>query len=118
MKNLNNQVQLIGRIGNALEIKETKTGKKFLNLSIATNEFYKTQDGERKQDTTWHKVIAWNKPAELMYNLLAKGNEIMIQGKLSSRSYDDKKGEKQYITEVVVGNFLKLDKNTKSDLPF
>lgn len=118
MKNLNNQVQLIGRIGNDLELKETKNGKKFLNLSVATNEYYKNEKGERQQETTWHKVTAWNKPAELMHNLLEKGTEIMVQGKLSNRSYEDKNGDKQYITEVVVNNFLKLDKQTKQDLPF
>lgn len=118
MKNLNNQVQLIGRIGNDLELKETKSGNKLLNLSVATNEYYKNETGERQQDTTWHKVIAWNKSAELMHSLLSKGTEIMIQGKLSNRSYENKEGEKQYITEVIVNNFLKLDKQVKQDLPF
>lgn len=118
MKNLSNQVQLIGRVGNDIELKETKTGKKFINISIATNEFYKNKAGERVQDTTWHKVIAWNKSAELMFDLLEKGNEIMLQGKLSNRTYDDKDGNKQYITEVVADSFLKLEKKEKADLPF
>ena len=118
MKNLNNQVQLIGRVGNDIELKETKTSKKFINISIATNEYYKNKAGERVQDTTWHKVIAWNKSAELMFDLLEKGNEIMLQGKLSNRTYDDKDGNKQYITEVVAESFLKLGKREKADLPF
>ena len=118
MKNLNNHVQLIGRVGTDLELKETKGGKKFLNISVATNEYYKNKKGERTQETTWHKIVAWNKPAELMYNFLTKGNEVLLNGKLSNRTYEDKNGIKQYITEIVVSTFLKLEKKEKVNLPF
>ncbi len=119
MRNANNQVQLIGRVGNEIELKETASGKKFINLSIATNEYYKDAKGEKVQNTTWHKVTAWNKPAELMYNLLNKGNEVLVQGKLSNRNYEDNEGNKQYITEILVDNFLKMEKKDKLvDLPF
>ena len=118
MNLLSNQVQLIGRIGNTLELKETKKGLKFLTLSIATNEFYRNANGDKVKETTWHKIIAWSKSAELMHNLLEKGNEIMVKGKLSNRSYDDKNGDKKFITEIVVNSFLKLEKKEKADLPF
>ncbi len=118
MITLNNQVQLIGRVGQDLELKETKNGKKFLNFSLATNEFYKNAKGERVKETTWHKIVAWNKPAELLTELVEKGNQILVKGKLINKKYEDKKGVMHYITEISIGSFVKLDKKEKADLPF
>ncbi|MGB1038997.1 MAG: single-stranded DNA-binding protein, partial [Bacteroidia bacterium] len=83
---------------------------------------YKNANGERITDTQWHKIVAWGKTAELMEQLLEKGKEVLVEGKLTSRSYDDKEGNKKYITEIVANEFLvlssKQDSKKEGDLPF
>ena len=81
-----------------------------INFNIATNEIYRDSNGEKQSETTWHRLVAWGKQAEIAENYLKKGSEIAVEGKLTNRSYDDKKGEKQYITEIVVNSLLMLDK--------
>jgi single-strand DNA-binding protein len=107
---LKNKVQLIGNLGNAPEIKNTDTGKKVARFSMATNESYKKENGERVTETQWHNLVAWGKVAELAEQYLNKGSEIAIEGKLTHREYTDKDGVKRYITEVVVNEILMLDK--------
>jgi len=101
MNTLRNKVQLIGNLGNDPEIITLESGKKLAKFSIATNESYKNATGEKVTDTQWHNVIAWNKTAEIIEKYVTKGNEIAIEGKLTSRSYETKEGENKYITEVV-----------------
>ena len=108
MNTLRNKVQLIGNLGNAPEIITLDSGKKLAKFSIATNENYKNAQGEKVTETQWHNLIAWNKTAEIVEKYLEKGKEIAIDGKLTSRSYDDKGGNKRYITEVVVNELLML----------
>ena len=108
MNTLRNKVQLIGHVGNAPEIINLESGKKVAKFSIATNEKYKNTAGELITNTDWHNVVAWNKTAELIEQLLDKGKEIAIEGKLTTRTYDDKDGNKRYITEVVCNEFLLL----------
>ena len=108
MNTLRNKVQLIGNLGNAPEIITLDSGKKLAKFSIATNESYKNAQGEKVTETQWHNLIAWNKTAEIVEKYLEKGKEIAIEGKLTSRSYDDKEGNKKYITEVVVNELLML----------
>ncbi|MCF6212606.1 MAG: single-stranded DNA-binding protein [Flavobacteriaceae bacterium] len=108
MNTLRNKVQLIGNLGNAPEIITLDSGKKLAKFSIATNESYKNAQGEKVQDTQWHHVIAWNKTAEIVEKYLDKGKEVAIEGKLTTRSYDDKDGNKRYITEVVCNELLML----------
>jgi single-strand DNA-binding protein len=103
--NLRNRVQLIGNMGKNPIVKDLENGRKMVRFSLATNEYY-TQDGERKQDTTWHNVVAWNKTAEIIEKHMESGAEVVLNGKLRSRSYDDSKGERKYITEVVVDEVL------------
>ncbi|PIQ15164.1 MAG: single-stranded DNA-binding protein, partial [Flavobacteriales bacterium CG18_big_fil_WC_8_21_14_2_50_32_9] len=102
MSNLKNKVQLIGNIGNAPEIINLESGKKLAKFSVATNESYKTAKGETVKETQWHNLVAWGKTAEIVEKYLTKGNEVAIEGKLTSRSYEDKTGVKKYVTEVVV----------------
>jgi len=111
MKNLRNQVQLIGRLGADPEMSEFSTGNKKVHMSVATSETYKNKSGERVTETQWHNVIAWNGNANYAKAYLSKGTEVMIQGKLSSRKYDDKNGTTRYITEVVADQMLILQKN-------
>ena len=108
MSTLRNKVQLIGNLGNNPEIITLESGKKVAKFSIATNENYKNAKGEKVTDTQWHNVVAWNKTAEIIEKYLEKGNEIAVEGKLTSRSYETKEGEKRYITEVVCNEILML----------
>jgi single-strand DNA-binding protein len=94
MNTLRNKVQLIGNLGNDPEIITLESGKKLAKFSIATNESYKNAMGEKVTDTQWHNIIAWNKTAEIIEKYVTKGNEIAIEGKLTSRSYESKEGEK------------------------
>ena len=108
MNTLRNKVQLIGNLGTNPEIITLESGKKLAKFSIATNETYKNAQGEKITETQWHNVIAWNKTAEIVERYLEKGKEVAIEGKLTSRSYDDKEGNKRYITEIVVNELLML----------
>ncbi|WP_298779302.1 single-stranded DNA-binding protein [uncultured Polaribacter sp.] len=108
MSTLRNKVQLIGNLGNDPEIITLESGKKLAKFSIATNESYKNSQGEKVTDTQWHNVVAWNKTAEIVEKYVTKGKEVAIEGKLTSRSYETKEGEKRYITEVVVNELLML----------
>ncbi len=108
MNTLRNKVQLIGNLGNNPEIITLDGGKKLAKFSLATNENYRNAKGEKVTDTQWHNLIAWNKTAEIIEQYVAKGSEIAIEGKLTSRSYETKEGEKRYVTEVVVNELLML----------
>jgi single-strand DNA-binding protein len=112
MNTLRNKVQLIGNLGNDPEIINLDSGKKLAKFSLATNESYKDTNGEKQTKTEWHNLVAWNKTAELIESYVTKGQEIAVQGKLTSRSYEDKEGIKKYITEVIVNELLILGKVT------
>ena len=105
---LKNKVQLIGNVGNAVEIKNTESGKKLARFSIATSESYRNAKGEKVTETTWHNLIAWGKVAELAEKLLLKGTEVVIEGKLTNKSYTDKDGNKKHVSEVQVNELLLL----------
>jgi len=108
MSRLRNKVQLIGNLGNDPEIINLDSDKKLAKFSIATNESYKNASGEKIVETQWHNCIAWNKTAEIIEKYLFKGNEVVVTGKLVTRSYDDKEGNKRYLTEIVVDDVLML----------
>ncbi len=108
--NSRNKVQLIGHVGNDPEIKTFEGDKKLVNLTLATNETYKNDKGEKIEETQWHRISAWGKTAEIIEKYVTKGKEILIEGKLSHRSYEDKSGEKRYITEVIANEILLLGK--------
>jgi single-strand DNA-binding protein len=108
MNNLRNRVQLIGNLGGNPEVTKLDSGKKVAKLSIATHDIYRNNAGDKVIDTQWHQLVAWGKKAELAEKYLKKGHEVAIEGKLISRSYDDKQGIKRYITEVIVNEILLL----------
>ena len=110
MNALRNKVQLIGHVGNDPEIKNFEGGRKLANITLATSESYKNDKGEKVDETQWHRVVAWGKTAEIFEKYVIKGKEIAVEGKLTHRSYDDKNGDKRYITEVVVNEVLLLGK--------
>jgi single-strand DNA-binding protein len=108
MNTLRNKVQLIGNLGNDPEIITLDGGKKLAKFSIATNDTYKNQKGERVTDTQWHNVVAWGKTADIVESYVTKGKEIAVEGKLTTRSWDDKDGNKRYTTEIVCNELLLL----------
>ncbi|MGK0254037.1 MAG: single-strand DNA-binding protein [Mariniflexile sp.] len=110
MNTLRNKVQLIGNLGNDPEIINLESGKTLAKFAIATNESYTNTKGEKITDTQWHNVVAWGKTAQIIEKYVTKGKEVAIEGKLTSRSYDDKDGTKRYITEVVCSELLMLGK--------
>jgi single-strand DNA-binding protein len=110
MNSIKNKVTLIGNLGNAPEIKSLENNKKLARVSIATNEVYKNQKGERVTDTTWHNVIMWGQLADIAEKILKKGSEVAIEGKLINRSYTDKDGIKRYITEIQARDLVVLGK--------
>lgn len=107
---MKNRVQLIGHVGQDPEVKSFDGGKKVANLNIATNDVYYKDEGEKVEQTEWHRVTAWGKIAEIVEKHVVKGKEIAVEGKLTHRSYDDKNGEKRYVTEVLVSEILLLGK--------
>jgi single-strand DNA-binding protein len=108
MNNLRNSVRLIGNLGMDPEVKEVGNNKKIAKFSLATREVYKNEDGEKVTETQWHNLVAWGNQATLAEKYLKKGNEIAIEGKLTSRNYTDKDGIKRYITEIVVSEIMMI----------
>lgn len=111
MNTLKNKVQLIGNLGNDPEITNFESGKILAKFSIATNDSYKNAKGEKITDTQWHNVVAWGKTAQIVEKFITKGKEIAIEGKLTTRTWEDKEGMKRYITEVVCSELLMLGKS-------
>lgn len=107
MNAIRNSVRLLGNLGGDPEIKEFDGGNKLAKFSLATHDYFTDKKGEKQKSTDWHNVVAWGKTAELMGQLLKKGSEVAIEGKLNTREYE-KDGEKKYITEVVANEFVVL----------
>jgi single-strand DNA-binding protein len=126
MNELKNSVRLIGRVGNEPQVKKLGNGRTVVNFSVATTETYTDHEGNKKSETTWHRLVAWGQPAAVAEKYLKKGSEVAVEGKLTNRSWDGKDGEKHYITEVNINSLLLLDKNgnhqdvaeKREDLPF
>ncbi len=110
MNAMKNKVQLIGHVGQEPEIKSFDGGKKVANITIATNDYFINDKGDKVEQTEWHRVTAWGKTAEIIEKYVTKGKEVAIDGKLTHRSYEDKDGTKRYVTEVVVNDILLLGK--------
>jgi len=101
-----NKVMLIGRLGADPEIKQTKKGESFANLSLATNKKYKTKDGEWQEKTTWHKIVVWDpRLAETMQKYAKSGTLLYVEGELETRQFKDSNDQNRIVTEVVVPRF-------------
>jgi single-strand DNA-binding protein len=114
MNALRNKVQLIGNLGSNPEIKTLDGGKKLAKLNLATNETYKNAKGEKITETQWHNLVAWGKTAEIIEKYVTKGQEIAVEGKLHTRNYTDKDGNKRYFTEIQVSELLMLGSKAKA----
>ncbi|QBA63154.1 single-stranded DNA-binding protein [Muriicola soli] len=108
MNALKNKVQLIGNLGQDPEIVNLDGGSKLAKFSIATNETYKSSNGEKVTDTQWHNIVVWGKLAEVVEKFLSKGSEVAVEGKLIHRSYETKEGEKRYVSEIKCNELLML----------
>ena len=109
-----NRVQLIGNLGGKPEIKKTENGRKLAQFSLATSENFRNSKGENIKETQWHRVVAWGKVADIAEKYLDKGKPVVIEGKLVSRSYSDKEGNKKYISEVQANEMLLLGSKQSS----
>ncbi|AEL24473.1 single-stranded DNA-binding protein [Cyclobacterium marinum] len=114
MNSIRNNVQLIGRLGAKADYKTVKGDTPMVKLNLATNEFYKNNKGEKVEETYWHNLVAFGKTAEIINKYTDKGSEICIQGKLVNRSYEDKDGQKKYITEVQINDVLLMGDKSKA----
>lgn len=102
---MTNSVMLTGNLGRDPELKELSGGKYLAKLSVATNERFTFGDGQTKDDTQWHNVIAWGALAKQAADQLRKGSRLSLEGRLVHRAYETKEGQKRYITEVVMNDF-------------
>ncbi|HYR95936.1 MAG TPA: single-stranded DNA-binding protein [Candidatus Binatus sp.] len=95
-----NKVMLIGNLGKDPEVRFTPTGRAVARFSLATSEVWNDAEGQRQERTEWHNIVVWGKQAETCGQYLAKGRQVYIEGSIRSRQYDDKDGNRRYITEV------------------
>ncbi len=105
MKSVRNSVQLIGRLGKDVEVKDFDKSKK-ASFTMATTDSYKNAKGEKVEDTQWHNIVIWGQLADVAGKYLKKGSEVCVEGKLVHRNYETDKGEKRYITEINVNDLL------------
>ena len=112
-----NKVMLIGRLGQDPELKYTQKGAAVLSMSIATNTSVKTQDGDKQDLTEWHRVVMWRKLAEMIAQYAKKGHRIYVEGRLATRSWEDKDGMKRYTTEVVADHCQLLESKDSGSAP-
>ena len=110
MNALRNKVQLIGRLGQDPEIITFDDGNKMAKFSMATDDSYKDKSGNKVERAYWHSVIVKGGLVNVVENYVTKGQEIAIEGKLTNRSYDDKEGNKRYVTEIFCNELLMLSK--------
>jgi single-strand DNA-binding protein len=104
-----NKVILIGRLGKDPEVRYTPDGTMVTNFNLATDEQRKDKNGEKIQKTEWHKIVTWGKLAEICGNYLVKGKLVFVEGRIQTRSWEDKEGVKRYTTEIIASNMQMLD---------
>lgn len=114
-----NKVMIIGNLGADPEMRFTPSGSPVTSFRIASSRIYTTKDGEKKKETEWFSVVAWDKRAELCNQYLRKGSTVYVEGRLQTRSWDDKEqeGVKHYKTEVIAGQVIFLDRSGSAQLP-
>lgn len=108
-----NKAMIIGRLGQDPDVRYTQSNTAVANLSIATSERYKDKMGEWKEETEWHRVVAWGRLAEICQEYLTKGSQVYIEGPIQTRKWEDKEGQTRYTTEIKALNMTMLD--SKSD---
>ncbi|MGD8394881.1 MAG: single-stranded DNA-binding protein [Candidatus Eiseniibacteriota bacterium] len=96
-----NKVILVGNLGSDPEIRHTQNGNVVANFNVATNEQWKGKDGERNERTEWHRIVAWGRLAEICEQYLSRGRQVYIEGRLQTRQWEDRDGNRRYTTEIV-----------------
>ncbi len=96
-----NKVIIVGNLGQDPEVRYTQSGSAVANFSVATSETFTDKAGEKQERTEWHRIVAWGKTAELCGEYLQKGRQVYLEGKLQTRQWDDKEGQKRYTTEII-----------------
>ncbi|OWY22147.1 single-stranded DNA-binding protein [Sphingobacteriales bacterium UPWRP_1] len=110
-----NKVLLVGNLGKDPEIQNFESGSKKASFSLATSERYTNRDGQSVENTEWHNIVCWGKLAEIAEKYLQKGKMVFVEGKIKTRSWEDKEGNKRYITEIEANSFQMLgSKGTES----
>ncbi|MEZ4361352.1 MAG: single-stranded DNA-binding protein [Kofleriaceae bacterium] len=99
-----NKVILVGHLGADPDMRYTPSGQGVCELRLATSESWNDKNGQRQDRTEWHRVVVWGKRAEICSKYLAKGRQVYVEGRIQTRSYDDKEGHKRYITEVIAND--------------
>lgn len=97
-----NKAIILGNLGRDPEVRSTSSGQMVANFSIATNRVYTDRDGQRQEQTEWHNIVAWGRLAEIAEQYLKKGNQVYIEGRIQTRSWEDQSGETRRTTEIVV----------------
>lgn len=108
---IKNRVQLIGNLGGTPEVKIFDSGNKVARFTMATSDYYTNKKGEKVKETQWHNIVVWGKLAGIAEQILEKGSEVVIDGKLNTRDYTDKDGVKKYFTEIIANELLLIRKN-------
>jgi single-strand DNA-binding protein len=96
-----NKVILVGNLGTDPEVRYTPSGKAVANFSLATNEQWTNKDGEKEERTEWHRIVAWGRLGEICGEYLSKGSQVYIEGKIQTRAWEDRDGNKRYTTEII-----------------
>lgn len=104
-----NKAMIIGRLGQDPDVRYTQSNTAVANLSVATSERYKDKSGEWKENTEWHRVVAWGRLAEICQEYLKKGSQVYIEGPIQTRSWEDKDGQTKYTTEIKALTMTMLD---------
>jgi len=112
-----NKVMIIGNLGSEPEMRFTPNGNPVTSFSVATNWVYTTSEGERKQETEWFTVVAWNKLAEQCNQFLTKGRLVYAEGRLHTRTWEGQDGQKHYRTEIIASRVTFLDRQASASLP-
>ena len=110
-----NKVILVGNLGKDPEVRYLESGTAVANFPIATSESYKDKSGNKVEQTEWHNIVMWRGLAEIAEKYLKKGSSIYVEGKLKTRSWDDKEGNKRYTTEIVADNMTMLGSKPSGD---
>ena len=112
-----NKVMIIGNLGSEPEMRYTPNGRPVTSFRVATNRVYTTPEGERREETEWFSVVAWNKLAEQCNQFLTKGRLVYAEGRLHTRTWESQDGQKHYRTEIIANRVTFLDRQAAASLP-
>ena len=110
-----NKAMIIGNLGRDPEMRYTQSGNPVTTFSVATSRRWTGQDGEPREETDWHRIVAWGKLAETCNEYLSKGRSVYVEGRIQTRQFEDREGNTRYITEIVARDMQMLGSRTRSD---